>query len=72
MAHMQRINEIRARYVSSNITPVWLLPYWRLFRGQAQGDYALAFRMLPHCLPAGCRSPSLVECAVILAHHDLA
>lgn len=72
MTHAKRISEIRARYANGNVTPVWLLIFWRLVRGDAKGDFAKAYRMLPRHIPAGTKSPSVEECAAIIAHHKLA
>lgn len=62
----------RAQIAYSNITPPWLLFFWRLVKGDAQGDYAKAWRLLPAHLPATVKCPSMVECAAVLVDHDLA
>ncbi len=55
----------------SNVTPVWLLFYWRLLKGEAEGDHAEAWSALPDYLPPDIRCPSLDEAAVILVDHEL-
>lgn len=55
----------------TNVTPVWLLPFWRLLRGDARGDYARAWKALPNHLPRGYRRPTVMECATILVDHGL-
>ena len=72
MPRTRYIDQIRARYIVSNVTPVWLLVFWRLVRGEAGGDFAKAYRLLPDRIPAGTISPSIEECAAILAHYRLA
>lgn len=54
-----------------NVTPPWLLPFWRLVRTRAMGDYALAWRMLPSHLPAGMATPRMEELAAALVVHGL-
>ncbi|KGD95691.1 hypothetical protein JL39_19725 [Rhizobium sp. YS-1r] len=63
--------QARALVEYSNVTPVWLLPFWRLVKGPAMGDYHAAFRMLPDRLPPGVKPPTDVECAVVLVDHGL-
>jgi hypothetical protein len=63
--------EARLLYPISNVTPVWLLPFWRLLRGQAKGDIRAAFNLLPAALPAGVLAPSVEEFAVALVDHQL-
>jgi len=64
--------EMRELLAYSNVTPIWLLYYWRLLRGKAAGDYAAAFRLLPDYLPQGMQAPTIPECALVLADHGLA
>lgn len=53
------------------VTPIWLLVFLRLVRGDADGSFARAFAMLPSALPALAPCPSKVEVAVVLAYHRL-
>ena len=62
----------RAAIAPSNVTPPWLLCFWRLVRGEAKGDFAAAWRLLPAALPIGVRCPTVAECALVLADHGLA
>lgn len=55
----------------ANVTPVWLLPFWRLVRGEANGDFAAAWKALPKYLPRTVKRPPMEEAAVILALHGL-
>lgn len=55
----------------SNVTPIWLLPFWRLVKGQASGNYAVAWRALPQHLPPYVHCPSVEEMAIVLAQHGL-
>ncbi|KAB2752255.1 hypothetical protein [Brucella anthropi] len=55
----------------SNVTPVWVLFYWRLLKGKAEGDHAEAWSALPEYLPSNIRCPTLDEAAVILVDHGL-
>ncbi|NRF09393.1 hypothetical protein [Agrobacterium pusense] len=57
--------------VADNVTPVWLLPFWRLVKGEAMGDYAAAYRALPKHLPPSVRRPTVEETAIFLAIHGL-
>ena len=57
--------------VTTNVTPPWLLPYWRLVRGAARGNLAAAYRTLPKCLPYGVRMPTVQEIAIVLFDHGL-
>lgn len=61
----------RLMYPVSNVTPVWLLPFWRLLRGQAEGDIKKAFSLLPCALPANVPLPSVAEVAVALVDYNL-
>jgi hypothetical protein len=61
----------RRKVAFSNVAPVWLLVYWRLVKGEAEGDFATAWRLLPQHLPAGVSAPSIEEAAVILIDHGL-
>lgn len=63
--------EIRAEIPFSNVTPVWLLAYWRLIKGEAKGSYAEAWKALPNHLPRGVKCPSREEAAIILVDHHL-
>jgi hypothetical protein len=63
--------EARLMVEPSNVTPAWLLPYWRLLRTRAQGDYALAWRLLPDHISPPSNMPSIVEAAITLADHRL-
>ncbi|PZU25009.1 MAG: hypothetical protein DI589_02105 [Shinella sp.] len=56
---------------NSNVTPVWLLPFWRLVQGEANGDFAVAWKALPKHLPRKVKRPSMEEAAVILTLHGL-
>jgi len=64
---------LRARLLvePSNVTPVWLLPFWRLVKGQAKGDFAAAWKALPSHLPRSVSRPSIEEAAMVLALHRL-
>ena len=55
----------------SNVVPVWLLCYWRLYRGEARGDYHAAWKALPRHLPRGVTRPSVEEAANALYDHGL-
>ncbi|PRA86938.1 hypothetical protein CQ054_07000 [Ochrobactrum sp. MYb29] len=57
--------------VYSNVTPVWLLSFWRLVKGEAMGNYAAAWRALPQHLPRFAHCPSVEEAAIVLAQHGL-
>ena len=63
--------QTRVLVEESNVTPVWLLPFWRLVKGTAKGDYAAAFRALPDHLPSGVKAPTAPECALVLVDHGL-
>jgi len=63
--------QTRAKIQRSNVTPVWLLPFWRLVKGEASGDYAKAWAALPGHMPLGTTRPSIEEAAVILVDHNL-
>ncbi len=54
----------------SNVTPVWLLCFWRLFR-QLGDDYHAAWKALPRHLPRGVKRPTVEECANTLYDHGL-
>lgn len=64
-------NRTPAHSECSNVTPVWLLCFWRLFRGEARGDYHAAWKALPKRLPRGVKPPTVEECANILYDHGL-
>lgn len=64
-------SEIRSQIENSNVTPVWLLAYWRLVQGEASGDFAAAWRALPSHLQCGVRCPEIEEAAAILVLHRL-
>lgn len=70
MRHLAK--QTRAKVERSNVTPVWLLPFWRLVRGEAQGDYAKAWKELPNHLPKGVECPSIFAAAAIITDHGLA
>lgn len=70
MRHLAK--QTRAEVERSNVTPVWLLPFWRLVRGEAQGDYAKAWKELPNHLPKGVECPSIFAAAAIITDHGLA
>jgi hypothetical protein len=55
----------------SNVTPAWLLPFWRLVKTRARGDFAIAWRMLPDHLPADVKIPPMEVAAVVLIDHGL-
>lgn len=63
--------EARATIEETNVTPIWLLPFWRLVRGQAQGDFAAAYRMLPDHLPSRVKRPTKEQAAIVLVDHRL-
>lgn len=63
--------ETRQNFPRSNVTPVWLLCYWRLLRGPAKGDYAIAFHLLLRHLPTNCYRPTAEECALVLVDNRL-
>jgi len=65
------VRRVKERYCHTNVTPVWLLIFWRLVRGIAQGDYAIAFQLLPAHLPAGVTPPEITEAAAVPALHKL-
>jgi hypothetical protein len=56
----------------SNVTPVWLLSFWRLVKGEAMGDYHAAWKALPDRLPPCVQMPTVDEIAVVLVDHGLA
>lgn len=66
LAHQTRLQVER-----SNVTPVWLLPFWRLLRTEAQGDYAIAYRLLAKRLPTGTPIPTKEQTAIVLLDHGL-
>ena len=66
------MKEVQQIVATANVTPVWLLPFMRLVKGPAQGDYAKAYAMLPYHLPKRVRRPSTAVVAVVLAQHNLA
>ncbi|SOC82849.1 hypothetical protein SAMN05421890_1271 [Ensifer adhaerens] len=55
----------------SNVMPAWVLIFWRLYRGEAGGDYARAWSLLPSQLPAGHRRPDPHIAAQVLINHGL-
>lgn len=55
----------------SNVTPVWLLTFWRIFRGPANGDYASAWIALRDHLPPNTRMPTMEEVATVLVQNRL-
>lgn len=61
----------RQMVAPSNVTPAWLLPFWRLVKGEAMGDYAAAWKALPSHLPPSVKMPTVDVAAVILADHGL-
>lgn len=63
--------EARALVADTKVTPPWLLYFLRLANA-SQGDYAKAWKMLPHHLPKAVRCPTMHECAAVLAIHHLA
>lgn len=52
-----------------NVTPVWLLPFWRLVL--ALGDYNHAWEQLPRQLPLGTVLPNVHDAAAIFHAHGL-
>lgn len=54
-----------------NVTPVWLLPFWRLVRGEARGCFRQAWISLPNHLPRGMERPSVEDMAAALYDHGL-
>lgn len=66
-----RAQRARLMVAKSNVTPPWLLFFWRLVKGEAMGDYAAAWNALPSHLPPSLVMPTVDEAAVILADHDL-
>jgi hypothetical protein len=64
--------QTRAIFPASNVIPFWLLCYWRLVRGEAQGDFAKAWEMLPSRLPRGMKCPRIEVLAIALVDHGLA
>lgn len=56
----------------SNVTPVWLLPFWRLVKGDAKGSFSAAWNALPGHLPPFVKRPSVEELAIALVLHGLA
>lgn len=69
MHHRARL--ARLMVAQSNVTPVWLLIFWRLVKGEAMGDYAVAWKALPSHLPPSVKMPTVDVAAVILADHGL-
>lgn len=57
---------------ASNVTPIWLLPFWRLVKGEAMGDYRAAYNALPRHLPPSVSRPTVEDLAIALAIHGLA
>ena len=55
----------------SNVVPAWVLPLMRLQRGEAEGELAYAWTMLPEVLPAGVAMPGEQEAAAVLLLHGL-
>lgn len=55
----------------SNVMPAWVLIFWRLYRGPAEGDYARAWSLLPAHLPTGHRRPDPHIAAQVLINHGL-
>ncbi|RRY11504.1 hypothetical protein [Brucella anthropi] len=66
-----QVRKINPDIPYSNVTPVWLLPYWRLVKGRAMGNYAAAWRALPDHLPPFTRLPTVEEAAIVLAQHGM-
>jgi hypothetical protein len=66
-----RAQRARQLIAPSNVTPAWLLTYWRLYKGEANGDHATAIRMLRSRLPVGARPPAIDEVIVVLLDHRL-
>lgn len=56
---------------AANVTPVWLLPFWRLVRGNANGDYDLAWQLLPSHLPARTPMPDVHDAVRTVLQHGL-
>jgi hypothetical protein len=54
-----------------NVTPVWLLPFWRLVKGEARGSFCYAWNALPNHLPRGVKRPSIEALAETLYDHGL-
>lgn len=54
---------------ADNVTPVWLLPFWRLVL--ALGDYNHAWKELPRQLPFGTVIPSVRDAAAIFHAYGL-
>lgn len=52
--------------------PPWVLPLMRLYRGEAAGDIAAAWRSLPNHMPAGMEMPTIDQAAVTLYDLGLA
>lgn len=63
--------EIHQIIAYPNVTPVWLLPYMRMLRGPAQGDYLRAYKLLRYVLPRNVRLPSKEIVSLVLARHEL-
>ncbi len=63
--------ETRLKVEASNVTPVWLLPYWRLVKTEAKGDYATAWKRLPYRFPRAYPLPSIEEAVMVLLDHKL-
>jgi hypothetical protein len=51
-----------------NVTPPWLLPYWRVWKTEASGDYALAYNLLNTRMLG---VPSREEVALVLLKNGL-
>ena len=66
-----KLTEAQQMVAIENVTPIWLLVFLRLVRGEADGSFARAFAMLPSALPTLAPCPTKVEAAVVLAYHRL-
>lgn len=55
-----------------NAAPPWVLPLLRLLKGEARGNLARAWRLLPGHLPGGTALPEPQEAATVLLRLGLA
>lgn len=65
------LQNIRKQYSKTNVTPVWLLIFWRLVKQTPNENYALAYSQLKKHLPAKYKMPTVEEVAAILALNKL-
>lgn len=63
----------RARLLikQSNVTPPWVLAFWRILKSDAGGDYSVAWQLLPSRLNRGDRLPTVEEAVIVLLDHNL-